>query len=150
MVDPDLVTAKLAELDDRVLRVRAHRAATPAELAGDRDRLDIVSFNLMLAVQVCADIASHLIADESWTAARTLAESFQRLADHGVLDAATAEAMKNAVGLRNVVAHGYVRIDVPMVHRAATRGLDDLVAFSQRVARWVQARTAATASGDPG
>ena len=138
MVDVDLVAAKLAELNDRVDRVRAHRTDSDEELAADRDKLDIVSFNLMLAVQACADIASHIIADEGWTAAKTLAESFARLADHGVLEPVTAETMKKAVGLRNVVAHGYVRVDIPMVHRAATAGLDDLSAFARQVARWLE------------
>jgi uncharacterized protein YutE (UPF0331/DUF86 family) len=140
MVDPNLVAAKLVELNDRVDRVRAHRTNTHDQLEADRDKLDIVSFNLMLAVQVCADIASHIIADEGWTAAKTLADGFQRLADHGVLEQPTAETMKKAVGLRNVVAHGYVRVDVPMVHRAATQGVDDLSAFSQQVAAWLQSR----------
>jgi uncharacterized protein YutE (UPF0331/DUF86 family) len=34
------------------------------ELASDRDALDLVAFNLMLAVQAACDPASHLIADE--------------------------------------------------------------------------------------
>jgi uncharacterized protein YutE (UPF0331/DUF86 family) len=138
MVDADLVAAKLAALNDRVDRVRAHRTDSDDELAADRDKLDIVSFNLMLAVQACADIASHVIADEGWTAAKTLADGFQRLADQGVLEQDTAETMKKAVGLRNVVAHGYVRVDVPMVHRAATDGLDGISAFSRQVARWLE------------
>jgi len=50
MVDPDLVSAKLAE---RIERVRGRRAEDAASLASDRDALDIVSFNLMLAVQAC-------------------------------------------------------------------------------------------------
>jgi uncharacterized protein YutE (UPF0331/DUF86 family) len=34
-------------------------------------RVDLVSFNLVLAVQSCSDIASHIIADEGWPAAQT-------------------------------------------------------------------------------
>jgi len=142
VVDPDLIAAKLAELDDRVDRVRKHRAATESELAADRDKLDIVSFNLMLAVQVCADIASHIIADEGWTIAKTLADGFQRLADKAVITPETARAMQHAVGLRNVVAHGYVRVDVAMVHRSANEGVDDLSAFARDVATWLGARRA--------
>ncbi|MGH7296294.1 MAG: type VII toxin-antitoxin system HepT family RNase toxin, partial [Polyangiaceae bacterium] len=62
----DLLASKLADLSDRVGRVRSHGRPTVAELAADRDALDLVAFNLMLAVQTCADIASHLIADERW------------------------------------------------------------------------------------
>ena len=122
MVDRDLLAAKLVDLADRRERARAHTPADVAALRSDRDALDIVSFNLMLCVQICADIASHLIADEGWPAASTIAQGFTRLQEHGVLSAGTAEAMRNAVGFRNVVAHGYSRIDVDMAHRAAPLG----------------------------
>jgi uncharacterized protein YutE (UPF0331/DUF86 family) len=136
MVNRDLLAAKLAELAERVARVRARCPATVEALGADRDALEIVSFNLMLAVQSCADVASHLVADEGWAAAPSLAAGFQRLAEHGVLRAETAVALGRAVGLRNVVAHGYGAIDVGLVHAAATRGLVDLDAFAREVATW--------------
>jgi hypothetical protein len=37
MTDRDVVTAKLAELEDRLGRVRANVRATASELASDRD-----------------------------------------------------------------------------------------------------------------
>lgn len=64
MVDRDLLTTKLAELHHRVQRVTASVPESAEALRADRDALDLVSFNLMLAVQVCADMASHSIADE--------------------------------------------------------------------------------------
>ena len=137
MVDRKLVTAKLTDLADRVARARAHAKPSAAALASDRDALDLVSFNLMLAVQSCADIASHLIADEGWVPAGTLADAFARIADHGVISAQTREALTRAVGLRNVVAHGYAGIDPEAVHAAVTSGVADLDAFAMEVASWV-------------
>lgn len=66
MVDRNVVAMKLGELADRIGRIRSHCPARPEDLAADLDALDIVSFNLLLAVQVCLDLASHLIADEGW------------------------------------------------------------------------------------
>ncbi len=140
MVDRTRVASKLAELADRIARVRLHAKATAADLAVDRDAIDLVAFNLMLAVQAAADIASHLIADEGWPVASSLAESFQRLADKGVVSATSARALARAVGLRNVVAHGYGGADPAMVHAAATTGLGDLEAFAHEVASWVATR----------
>ncbi len=140
MVDRKLVTAKLTELADRVARARSHAKPSAADLASDRDALDIVAFNLMLAVQSCADIASHVIADEGWSPAGTLADAFARLADHGVISANTKLALTRAVGLRNVVAHGYAGIDPASVHAAVTLGVSDLDAFAMEVASWVTAR----------
>jgi uncharacterized protein YutE (UPF0331/DUF86 family) len=140
VVNQDLIAAKLADLADRLERVRSRRSADAADLATDRDALDLVSFNLMLAVQICADICSHVIADEGWPAATTLAAGFNRLRDQGVLAASTAAALCRAVGLRNVVAHGYAAVNPAMVHVAAWSGLDDLKAFAREVARWAANR----------
>jgi hypothetical protein len=41
MVRPEIVQRKLADLDGRVARVRAHRRASPDELTADRDALDL-------------------------------------------------------------------------------------------------------------
>jgi uncharacterized protein YutE (UPF0331/DUF86 family) len=139
MVNKDLVAAKLVELADRLARVRQHRRTSADALLAERDALELVSFNLMLAVQVCADIALHLAADEGWPAPRNLAEGFARLAEHGVIGVATAAALGRAVRLRNVIAHGYSRVDVAAVHAGATTGLADIERFAREVAAWVEA-----------
>lgn len=140
MTDRDVVTAKLAELEDRLGRVRANVRATASELASDRDASDLVAFNLMLAVQTCLDVASHVIADERWAPAATLAESFHRLAERGVITAETDAALGRAASLRNVVAHGYGRVVSDILFTAATHGVLDLERFAREVAAWMARR----------
>jgi len=112
----------------------ARRTATADELGRDRDALDLVAFNLMRVVQSCADIASHLIADEGWPAAASLGAAFERLREEHVISAPVCEALTRAVGLHNVVAHGYAGVRPEMIHAAATAGLADLEGFSKEVA----------------
>jgi uncharacterized protein YutE (UPF0331/DUF86 family) len=137
MVKVDLVAAKLAQLADRIARIELHRPLSLEALAADRDALDLLSFNLLLCVQVCADIASHIISDEGLLPAGNLAQSFARLQEHGVIGQDVLGPIQRAVGLRNVVAHGYERVDPNMVFRAATEGVLDLRAFSGEVAQWM-------------
>lgn len=138
MVDRDLVAAKLSELADHLARVRARRTPTADDLKRDRDALDLVAFNLMLAVQACADIASRVIADEGWPAATSLGAAFERLRDQSVISPPVCEALARAVGLRNAVAHGYAGVRPELLHAAATTGLADLEAFSREIATWTQ------------
>lgn len=137
MVNRSVVAEKLDALSRRIDRVRQRTASSAAELASDQDALELVAFNLMLAVQICADIASHIIADSGWGTARTLGAAFASLQQHGVLTPPTSAALARAAGLRNVVAHGYSGVDVGKVHEAATQGLADLENFAQEVASWV-------------
>jgi uncharacterized protein YutE (UPF0331/DUF86 family) len=140
MVDRDLVASKLAELAEHVARVRTRRTATADDLRRDRDALDLVAFNLMLAVQACADVASHMIADEGWPPATSLGAAFERLRDRSVISQTVCEALVRAVGLRNVIAHGYAGVRPEMIHAAATTGLADREAFARDVATWTQGR----------
>jgi uncharacterized protein YutE (UPF0331/DUF86 family) len=140
MVDASVLAAKLRDLAERIARVRSQCPPTAAALAADQNALDLVSFNLMLAVQICLDMASHLIGDEGWPPAATAAEAFRRLSEHGVLSRATAEVLGRAVGLRNVVAHGYAAVDPEQIFFAAGQGLGDLEQFSREVSSWVAER----------
>lgn len=140
MVDRDLVASKLAELSEHVARVRQHRKPTAEALRRDRDARDLVAFNLMLAVQACVDIASHVIADERWLPATTLAASFERLEEHGVVTPSVRAELVRAVGLRNVIAHGYAAVRPDAVHAASVSGVDDLDAFARQIAAWIAGR----------
>jgi uncharacterized protein YutE (UPF0331/DUF86 family) len=53
-----------------------------------------------------------------------------------VLPASVAEALRRGTGLRNWIAHGYAGVDLTLVHRAATDGLNDLDAFARAIAQW--------------
>jgi uncharacterized protein YutE (UPF0331/DUF86 family) len=64
MVDTNVVAQKLKEIYRRITRTRAVCPAEPEDLAANEDALELVSFNLLLGVQACIDLATHLIADE--------------------------------------------------------------------------------------
>ena len=138
MVDLNVVVMKLGELADRISRIRSHCPANPEDLATDLDALDIVSFNLLLAVQVCLDLASHLISDEGWQPVSTARGAIERLEERGVVSVETAHSLRDAIGLRNIVAHGYSGVDPEQIHAAASAGLPDLERFAAEVSAWVE------------
>lgn len=140
MVNRSLLAAKWTELAERLAQVRKHRKPSVAELETDRDATELVAFNLMLAIQACADVANHLIADEGWAVPRTTGEAFTRLAENDVITHELAAALRLAVGFRNVIVHGYAGVDLRPLHRAATEGVDDLDAFARGVTEWANHR----------
>jgi uncharacterized protein YutE (UPF0331/DUF86 family) len=138
MVDLNVVAEKLKQLAQRIAKVRTLCPADLEELTDDA--LDLVSFNLFLAVQTCVDLATHLIGDESWEPAATNREAFERLQEHGVISLETVRALRQAIGLRNVVAHGYGGVDPALIHAAARSGLPDLERFAMELSAWVEGR----------
>lgn len=62
-MDPLIVAGKLESLRRCVARIEARRAATANDLASDVDVQDSVALNLTRAVQLCVDLALHVLSD---------------------------------------------------------------------------------------
>jgi uncharacterized protein YutE (UPF0331/DUF86 family) len=84
---------------------------TVEQLENDWDTQDILSVNLTRAVQLCVDIAAHLLSETDRPSPETMAEAFEHLQEMGVLDAPLAKRLQGAVGFRNVATHAYRSID---------------------------------------
>ena len=134
-MDRDLIAQKLESLRRCVERVRQRSPATAAALATDPDAQDILTLNITRAVQLCVDIGAHLIAAQNKPAPDTMGQTFDTLADMGVISADLAMRMKKSVGFRNIAVHNYEAIDWAITHAIATHHIDDFAAFATAVAK---------------
>jgi len=118
-----------------VARLETKRPASPEILATDLDIQDIITLNLTRAVQICVDIATHIIAHTEAEPPNTMAGAFDTLSNLGTLEPALAQRMKNAVGFRNIAVHTYQAIDWQIVYSICKDHLDDFRDFARAIAR---------------
>lgn len=128
-VNEDLIRAKLDSLGRCLERIREKCPAEAQSLAGDFDRQDVLAVNLERAVQLCVDIASHLIAGSNHPPPQTMGDAFDALADLQIIDSNLAGSLRRAVGFRNLSVHAYDKLDWETVHRSAAEGVKDLALF---------------------
>lgn len=121
-----VLQAKAEALQRCLARIRATCPARAEDLARDIDAQDIVSVNLIRAVQLAVDMATHAVVASGLPPPTTMGESFDRLAEAGRLDATLARRLRGAVGFRNLAVHAYDRIDWAVVHALATTRLSDV------------------------
>jgi len=114
-------------------RVCEKRPATPDAFLHDYDLQDIVAINLTRAVQLCVDVGAHIIAGGERPAPDTMSETFDAMAQTGILGRNLADRMKKAVGFRNVAVHSYRSIDWAIVHAICQNHLDDFGDFATAV-----------------
>jgi uncharacterized protein YutE (UPF0331/DUF86 family) len=129
MVDRSIVTAKVAQIEKCLIRIRERRPTTLQLFLDDADRQDIVMFNLMQALQGCIDLAAHVVSDEGFGMAGSMNEFFYLLQEQGIIPGELTERMVRAVGFRNLCAHEYARLDLEKVYEVSLRGLEDIEAF---------------------
>jgi len=117
-----------------IVRLEEKRVSTAEELSADPDSQDIISLNLTRAVQLCVDIASHVLASSEEPAPASMGEAFEGIAHLGLIDTALSQHMKAAVGFRNIAVHNYEKIDWGIVHAITWHRLDDFRTFARVIA----------------
>lgn len=127
MLDESMAARKVAEVRDRVGRIRTLIPSTRAEFEGSRDRQDLCAFNLILAIQAMVDLAALVISEAGWGVPGTLGETFGLLADKGVIPAALAERLGKAAKMRNLLVHRYGDVDQGLVYEVVSTRLGDLL-----------------------
>ena len=134
-MDREIVEQKLESLRRCLQRIKEKCPPSADILARDLDAQDILSLNLSRAVQLCVDIGAHIIAGKNVPPPATMGQTFDALAELGIIGEELASRMKNAVGFRNITVHNYEAINWQIVHAIATRHVGDFADFARAVLR---------------
>ena len=133
-MDREVVEQKLESLRRCLLRIETKCPADAATLGSDLDLQDIVSLNLSRAVQISVDIGAHLLAGVEVPPPNTMSQTFDLLAQAGVLNMELASRLRKAVGFRNIAVHSYEHINWDIVHSIVKYHLADFSEFAKAVA----------------
>lgn len=138
MVDRDLILRKLADLELYVSQVSEYRDITVEQYRRDWKTQRIVERTLQMAIETCADIANHVIADRGLRVPATYAEAFEVLAEAGLLDVGLREAMIRMSQFRNVIVHQYAEVNPAIVVRILRDHLQDFSRLRASVLTWIR------------
>ncbi len=128
MVDREGLLEHLRALDEALRDWERYRQKVSLrDLRSDRDARNMVLHAMLVAIQ--SAIAGHLIAEHRLRRPETYRETFEILADSGILPRELGEELADLAGFRNVLVHIYWRLDLDDVHRTLIedwRSLDAL------------------------
>jgi uncharacterized protein YutE (UPF0331/DUF86 family) len=142
MTDVHLVIKLLAGLETYVRELKT--LCRPEKIGTDVREERFVEHTLQLAIQAALDVASHIVSDDRLGEPRTNRQLFELLARNGWISAELGEALRQIVGFRNILVHGYSDVDLEIVRRIVEEDLDDLTGFSEAI----RARLAAYPGAD--
>jgi uncharacterized protein YutE (UPF0331/DUF86 family) len=136
-IDPQTVRRHLLALDEALQTLRKHRGLTVSDLTSVREKRWIVERGLQLCAQNVLDIATHIAAGTGHDVP-DYAAAIDCLTDSGVLPAEFTERFRALAGFRNVLVHGYLDVDVAVVHRLLNDDLEDFTEFARHVNRFIK------------
>jgi uncharacterized protein YutE (UPF0331/DUF86 family) len=104
------------------------------DLEGDRARRHITERGLSQLVETAASVNSHLAAVGLGRAPADHRESFALAAEAGAISVELSEELRDSAGLRNVLVHAYLDVDLRVVAAAVPRAREGFAEYVRQVA----------------
>jgi uncharacterized protein YutE (UPF0331/DUF86 family) len=131
VTDAELLRKKLAFIETCLRELRS--LARPDEMELDVKERRFIEHTLQVCIQAAQDVASHVVSEQRLGEPSTNQALFALLAGAGWLERETAAALRAAVGLRNVLVHGYSDVDPRIVRNVLEEHLVDIEAFVRQI-----------------
>ena len=131
-----VIKTKLESLRKCLDRIESKKPETLENLLQDIDTQDILALNLERSVQLCVDIANHILSSLDDTPAMSMAESFERLSEKKIIPDELDQNLRRAVGFRNLSVHAYDKIDWQLGWNILESDLHDLVLFIELIEKF--------------
>jgi len=134
-VNPDLVRARCAEIEESVARLEQFQSLTREEFLAHRDTIDIACHRLLIACEASLALCCHVSAKQLRKVPEEYAECFGLLREAGLISADLAARLQQMAWFRNLLVHVYWKVDYGQVYDVIQQHLQDLRDFRAAMAR---------------
>jgi uncharacterized protein YutE (UPF0331/DUF86 family) len=133
VVDKTLILRKLAELEEYLGQVKEYASITVDRYSKDWKAQRVVERTLQMMIEICADIAGHIISDKGYRVPSTYADTFRVLYENGILNKDLFETMERVAKFRNIIVHHYDKVDAETVVGILKKDLKDFSAYKDAI-----------------
>jgi uncharacterized protein YutE (UPF0331/DUF86 family) len=133
VVDKTLILRKLAELEEYLGQVKEYASMAVDRYSKDWKAQRIVERTLQMMIEICADVAGHIISDKGYRVPATYADTFRVLYENDMLNKELFETMEKIAKFRNIIVHHYDKVDAEIVVRILKKDLKDFSAYKDAI-----------------
>ncbi len=135
----DVALNKKESIERCIRQARSYyRLSSDKPFEQDFLKQDAIAANLQRAAEQTIDLANHAIRKGKLGLPKDSRDSFDILANAGVIDAGSALKLKGMVGFRNVLVHDYRELDLRIMKDVIENSLDDLIRFTNDILAYLK------------
>ena len=135
MVDKTLLLRKLAELQEYFGQIGEYSDISVDKYSKNWKTQRIVERTLQMMIEICVDIASHIVSDEGFRVPKSYADTFKVLYENKIIKKDLFDRMERMAKFRNILVHQYDRIDAKIVVSILNTYLDDFLLYKDAIIR---------------
>lgn len=137
MVDKILILRKISELEGYILNLREVEDITVEKLSEDWKIQRAIERILQISIEICVDIANHIISSERWRVPTSYSDTFKVLKENKIISDELFIVMERMVRFRNIIVHNYDRIDQTIIIGILKNNINDFIRFKDSIIDWL-------------
>jgi uncharacterized protein YutE (UPF0331/DUF86 family) len=141
MLDRQVIEAHLQNMEEALANLGRYRTLSLEEVKKDLSLVWIVEKGLQILIQNLLDIGAHVLASEIKNDWDDYGEIILKLGHHGILPMDFSERIQGMAGLRNILIHEYLRVDVPRLYDYLKNRLGDFTEFMSYIQEYLEKST---------
>lgn len=127
------IKEKVQDIKESLQYLTAYSSQKDEEFLGNPEAVRAARYCFIVMAEAAINIAAHLCARLICKAPSTYAESFYLLGEHKLLDPLLAARLGKMMGFRNLLIHGYGKIDDRRMLQIMRNDLSDILEFLKAV-----------------
>lgn len=138
MVDRTLIFRKLSLLEQHLQEVQEYAGIRINDYSENWKTQRIIERTLQMMIEICLDIASHIISDGKLRVPDSYADMFVVLHENNLVEKPLLDALVKMAKFRNIIVHHYDRVDPAIVVGILQNNLDDFNHYKDAVVSFLK------------
>jgi uncharacterized protein YutE (UPF0331/DUF86 family) len=134
---PEAIRERLLRLEEVISRLEDLGRARAARSPGDFRDAWAAERGLQLGAEIVLDVGNHILSAHFGVSAQDYEDIIAQLGAHGVIDDGLRDRLKGLGGFRNILVHGYLRLDPERVAEYLRASPSRLADFARAVRAWL-------------
>jgi uncharacterized protein YutE (UPF0331/DUF86 family) len=132
-IDKIIIYGKIDIIERNIRFLREYKEKDESEILDSYKDLQAIKYSLFEIIEACIDIASHIISTKGFERAENYAEMFEILDKNNIIRTTLSKKLSNMARFRNILVHGYAKIDNSKVLLFVKEELKDIENYIQEI-----------------
>jgi len=129
MIDKKVIQKRLKILEQALEELENLRKDSLEDIQNSLEKQWAVEHGLQLAIQTLLDIGSHILVEEGERDINNYTDIIRQLGEMGIISREFAKSIEGMAGLRNILVHEYVDVDLGVIFKILQQRLEDFEKF---------------------
>ena len=138
MIDYERINARMKKLKEYAGYLKEYQKADMERLKNDYTLQGAVLHYLQLSIECVIDIGEILISNLNIRKPQDAREVIEILGEYKIIPDDFAKKFCTITGFRNILVHGYIKIDLAEVHKHLLADLEDFDSYARQIAKFLQ------------